>query len=166
MAKELNLLDQSLLEAAASGKSGEEIEKQTGVPAAQAIQHIKNMLKSRDIWTEMERRQLLLRELHQLKDILQENAYNTQDPAALRLLLQTLQTIGDRLDSEKVKVDYDMMRITDHHAKIMGKAFDVALEHMKRELQSRYPDVSKAEIDSIAQEGLVKAKFELIADTE
>ncbi len=56
---EISLLDETLIRAAASGKSGEEMEALTGIPAAQAILHVKQLLSRRDIWSEVERRQLL-----------------------------------------------------------------------------------------------------------
>lgn len=68
MPKEVNVLDELLLRLAASGASGEEMERQTGIGAAQAVVHVKRMLQNRDIWTELERRQLLLLELNELKD--------------------------------------------------------------------------------------------------
>jgi hypothetical protein len=46
----------------------------------------------------------------------------------------------------------------------MGRAFDIALEHMKKELLKQFPEVSKNEIDRLAAEGLVKAKYDLAAE--
>lgn len=164
MSKEVNVLDEILLRLASSGSSGQEMERQTGISAAQAIMHVKRLLASRDIWTELERRQLLLYELNELKDSLKQNAMDVKDPQHARLLLQTLQAIAQRLDSEKNKLDVDFQKVTEHQAQIMGKAFDIALEHVKKELASKYPDVSRGEIDKIAQDGLVKAKYDLAAE--
>ena len=52
MGKEVAALDEILLRLAANGASADEIERQTGIPAAQAVMHIKKILQSRDIWTE------------------------------------------------------------------------------------------------------------------
>jgi hypothetical protein len=35
---------------------------------------------------------------------------------------------------------------------------------MKNELQKLYPEVSRQELDSMAQEGLIKAKYDLAAE--
>jgi len=70
MAREISVLDDLLLRSAAGGKSGVEIERATGIPADQAVQHVKQLLATRDIWTEHEQRNLLLQELHELKDSL------------------------------------------------------------------------------------------------
>jgi len=164
MPKEVAALDEILLRLAANGASAEEIERQTAIPAAQAVMHIKKILQSRDIWTEFERRQLLLRELNELKESMRQNALEMKDPQSARLLLQTLQTIAQRLDSEQKQLDVDIVKVTEHQAKVMGRAFDIALTHMKNELMKLYPDVSRGELDSIAQEGLIKAKYDLAAE--
>ena len=166
MSKEINVLDEMLLRLAASGASGSEMERQTGISAAQAVMHVKKILESRDIWTELERRQLLLYELNELKESLKQNALELKDPQHARLLLQTLTAIAQRLDSEKNKLDVDVLRVTEHQAQVMGKAFDIALEHMKKELLRQYPDVTKGELDRLAAEGLVKAKYELAVDRD
>lgn len=164
MASEVALLDDLLLRAAADGRSGDEIERITGVPAAQAVMHIKQLLASRDVWTEFERRQLLLRELNELKDSLREMALDAKDVDHARLMLKTLETIGRRLDAEQKQVDFDAIKVTEHQAKIMGRAFEIALEYMKRELAERYPNVPVSEIDALASAGLVKAKYDLAAE--
>ena len=164
MSKDVALLDEILLRAAAGGLSGEEIERQTGVPAAQAVMHIKRLLASRDVWTEFERRQLLLVELNELKESLRSGALDAKDPQSARLLLQTLNVIADRLDSEKSKLDVDMVRVSEHQARVMGRAFDIALDYMKRELAERYPDVDRDVLNVLASEGLVKAKYDILDD--
>ena len=70
MSKAVSVIDDILLKAAAGGKSGDEIEEITGIPAAQALNKVKELLASRDVWNEMEQRQLLLAELHELKESL------------------------------------------------------------------------------------------------
>lgn len=164
MSKEVAVLDEILLRLAANGSSAEEIERETGIPAAQAVMHIKKILQSKDIWTDFERRQLLLRELNELKDSMRQNALELKDPQSARLLLQTLQTIAQRLDSEQKQLDVDIIKVTEHQAKVMGRAFDIALMHVKQELLKSHPELSKAELDSLAQEGLIKAKYELAAE--
>jgi pantothenate synthetase len=127
MAKEVAALDEILLRLAANGASADEIERQTGIPAAQAVMHIKKILQSRDIWTEFERRQLLLRELNELKESMRQNALEMKDPQSARLLLQTLQTIAQRLDSEQKQLDVDIVKVTEHQAKVMGRATESSI---------------------------------------
>lgn len=161
---EISLLDDTLIHLAASGASGEEIEVKTGIPAAQAIDHVKQLMKKRDIWTEVEQRQLLLFELNELKDSLRMNAVQMQDPEAGRLMLKTLELIGKRLDSEKGKVNDQVLRLSEFQQKILLRAMDAALDFAKRELGERYPEVPRNELDELVAEGLFRAKAELEND--
>lgn len=164
MGKAVSVVDEILLRAAAGGKSGEEIEKATGIPAAQALEKVKDLLASRDVWTEMEQRQLLLAELHELKDSLRTQAIDGQDPEAARVLLRTLETIGKRLDSQQTVLDENLIKLTQFQQKILLRAMDAALDFAKRELADRYPQVGLAELDELVAQGLQRAKFELMEE--
>lgn len=159
--KEISLLDDTLIHLAASGASGEEIEIKTGIPAAQAIDHVKQLMKRRDIWTELEQRQLLLFELNELKDSLRINAVQMQDPDSARLLLKTLELIGKRLDSEKGKIDQEVLKLSEFQQKVLLRAMDSALSFAKKQLAEKYPDVQKDELDELVAQGLYLAKTEL-----
>jgi hypothetical protein len=163
---EVSLLDETLLRAAAAGKSGEEIERLTGIPAAQAVVHVKNLLSRRDVWTEVEQRQLLVHELNDLKDSLIKNAVEFKDPVSARLLLQTLQELGRRLDSQKSSLDADVLRLSTYQQTIMLRAMDAALKFAKGELRERFPDVTVDDFDALVGEGLLRAKAELLAESE
>ncbi|NBT47764.1 MAG: hypothetical protein EBT07_08080 [Actinobacteria bacterium] len=162
---EVSLLDETLLRAAAAGKSGEEIERLTGIPAAQAVVHVKNLLARRDVWSDVEQRQLLVHELNVLKDSLLKNAVELQDPTSARLLLQTLQELGRRLDSQKSSLDADVLRLSEYQQGVMLRAMDAALSFAKRELKEKYPSVSVDELDVLVGEGLLRAKAELLAES-
>lgn len=164
MSKAISVVDDILLRAAAGGKSGDEIEKITGIPAAQAVAKVKDLLGSRDVWTEMEQRQLLLAELHELKDSLRTQAIDGQDPEAARVLLRTLETIGKRLDSQQTVLDENMIKLTMFQQKILLRAMDAALTFAKGELADRYPDMNRSELDDLVADGLQRAKFELMEE--
>jgi len=158
-------LDEALLRAAASGKSGEEIERLTGVPAAQAVVHVKNLLARRDVWSEVEQRQLLVHELNVLKDSLMQNAVDFKDLESASLLLKTLQELGRRLEAQRVSLDADVLRLSEYQQGVMLRAMDAALDFAKRELRDRYPDVVVSELDELVGEGLLRAKAELLAES-
>jgi hypothetical protein len=164
MGKAVSVVDEILLRAAAGGKSGDEIERATGIPAAQALEKVKDLLASRDVWTEMEQRQLLLAELHELKDSLRAQAIEGQDPEAARVLLRTLETIGKRLDSQQTVLDENLIKLTQFQQRILLRAMDAALDFAKGELAERYPQVSIAELDELVANGLQRAKFELMEE--
>jgi hypothetical protein len=165
VSKALSVIDEVLLRAAAGGKSGDEIEKATGIPAAQALEKVKQILSSRDVWTEMEQRQLLLAELHELKDSLRSQAIDGQDPEAARVLLRTLETIGKRLDSQQTVLDENMLKLTHFQQKILLRAMDAALNFAKKELAERYPQMPSNELEDMIADGLQRAKFELMEDS-
>lgn len=158
----VSLLDDLLLKAAASNKSPMEIERITGIPAAQAVQHIKQLLASRDVWHEHEQRQLLLTELHELKDALQGMALKSQDLDSMRLLLKTLETIGKRLDAQQQTLDENMIKLSRFQEQVLLRAMDSALTFAKNELQQRYPEIGKGELEEIIAEGLTQAKYEIM----
>jgi hypothetical protein len=162
VSKSISVVDDILLKAAAGGKSGDEIEKMTGIPAAQALEKVKTLLASRDVWTEMEQRQLLLAELHELKDSLRDQAIQGQDPDAARTLLRTLEVIGKRLDGQQTVLDENMIKLTTFQQKILLRAMDSALSFAKGELSERYPQVSIDELDELVANGLQRAKMELM----
>jgi hypothetical protein len=164
MGREVALLDDVLLKAAAGGKSGVEIERLTGIPAAQAVQHVKQLLASRDIWSEHEQRQLLLVELHELKDSLQGQALKAKDLDSARLLLKALELIGRRLDSQQAVLDENLIKLSRFQEQVLLRAMDVALNFAKQELLERYPEVSVVELDSIVADGLLRAKYEILED--
>lgn len=164
MGKEVALLDDVLLKAAAGGKSGVEIERLTGIPAAQAVQHVKQLLATRDIWSEHEQRQLLLVELHELKDSLQGQALKAGDLDSARLLLKALELIGRRLDSQQAVLDENLIKLSRFQEQVLLRAMDVALNFAKAELLERYPEVSTVELDSIVADGLLRAKYEILED--
>jgi hypothetical protein len=164
--KEVSLLDETLIRAAAAGKSGEEMESLTGVPAAQAVLHVKQLLSRRDIWDEVERRQLLLHELNELKQSLSDAAITMRDEDSAKLLLKVLQEIGKRLDSERTRLDTDIIKLSEYQERVLLRAMDAALDFAKKELAQRYPLVPKEELDELVIEGLVRAKAELESERE
>jgi len=162
--KAVSVIDDILLKAAAGGKSGDEIEEITGIPAAQALNKVKELLASRNVWDEMEQRQLLLAELHELKESLRAQAIEGGDPDAARTLLRTLEVIGKRLDSQQLVLDENLLKLTMFQQKILLRAMDAALDFTKKELAERYPQVSYGELDSLVADGLQRAKFEIMQE--
>jgi DNA helicase HerA-like ATPase len=164
MGKEISVLDDLLLRAASGGKSGVEIQRITGIPADQAVQHVKQLLASRDIWTEHEQRLLLLQELQELKESLQDSAIKGGDTDSARLLLKTLELIGKRLDSQRVNIDENMLKLTKFQEEILLRAMDSALNFAKKQLAERYPEIPIYTLDELVADGLTRAKYEIIDD--
>lgn len=160
------ILDDILLKAAADGRSPQEMERISGIPAAQAVQHVKELLNSRDVWDEHQQRQLLLHELHELKDSLRDQALKAKDLDSARLLLKSLEVIGKRLDQQQTVLDENVIKLSMHQQAILLRAMDMALNFTKKELAERYPEVRKEELDELVANGLLHAKYELQKDND
>jgi hypothetical protein len=159
--KEVSVLDEMLIKAAAGGKSGTEMEKLTGIPAAQAVLHVKQLLATRDIWTEHEQRLLLLAEMHELKDSLAPHAIQAGDPESARLLLKTLEIIGKRLDGQQQVLDENMIKLSHFQERVLLRAMDTALNFAKEQLAEKYPNITRSELEELVADGLQKAKYEI-----
>nr|DAW17379.1 MAG TPA: hypothetical protein [Caudoviricetes sp.] len=164
--KATSVLDDILLKAAADGRSPMEMERISGIPAAQAVQHVKQLLESRDVWTEHQQRQLLLNELHELKDSLRDQALKAGDLDTARLLLKSLEIIGKRLDSQQTVLDDNMIKLSMYQQSVLLRAMNTALEFAKRELAERYPQISASELDTLVAEGLQVAKYEIMQEEQ
>ncbi len=158
MAGGVSLLDETLISLAASGCSGEEMELRTGIPAERAVAHVKDLMRRRDVWSEVEQRQLLLFELMGLKDSLRDSATRLGDLDSARLLLKTLEVIGRRLDVQQSGLDADVLRLSEFQQGVLLRAMDAALSFAKSELAERFPVVPREELDALVAEGLVRAK--------
>lgn len=159
-----SVLDDVLLKAAADGRSPMEMERISGIPAAQAVQHVKQLLDSRDVWTEHQQRQLLLSELHQLKDSLRDQALKAGDIDSARLLLKSLEVIGKRLDSQKLELDENVIKLSNYQQSILIRAMDTALSFAKDQLAERYPQITRSELEELVADGLQKAKYEIMEE--
>jgi hypothetical protein len=129
------------------------------------VLHVKQLLATRDIWTEHEQRQLLLNELHVLKDSLSDHAIKAGDPESARLLLKTLEVIGKRLDGQQQVLDENMIKLSHFQERVLLRAMDTALNFAKEQLQIKYPEITRSELEEMVADGLQKAKYE-IADDE
>lgn len=159
-----SVLDDVLLKAAADGRSPIEMERISGIPAAQAVQHVKQLLESRDVWTEQQQRQLLLNEMHELKDKIRDMALKAGDIDSQRLLLKTLEVIGKRLDSQQEVLDENVIKLSNYQQSVLIRAMDVALSFAKQQLAERYPQITRSELEELVADGLQKAKYEIMEE--
>lgn len=160
------ILDDVLIKAAADGKSGIEMERISGIPAAQAIQHVKQLLESRDVWSEQEQRQLLLSELHEVKDSLRDMAIKGGDLDSARLMLKSLEVIGKRLDSQQSTLDENVIKLSNYQQSVLLRAMDAALTFAKEQLAERYPQITRSELEELVADGLQQAKYQLMEEEQ
>lgn len=152
----LSLQDRRLIDLAANGLSPEEIENTTGVPGAEVVVRIRDILRSRDIWTDLERRQLLLHSAHKLKDKV-EGFLQADDPKSVQAYLNTLKMVSDMLDKQGTISDDEIERVTRAQASKMLKLIEAGYGHARQLLSEEYPNVDTALIDAAFHEGLREA---------
>lgn len=162
----LGPVDKILLRGAASHKSPEELSRLTGntVKPAAAAQRVVDILKSQDWLSQVQQKQLLIFDLMAIKDKLMHEVVDLNMTANnAGTLVRVLKEIGDRLDKDKLDLNAALTQIRKAHAEMMLAAIRVAFERSALELEKRYPEVSRGEINEIFRAALPDAAREVEA---
>jgi hypothetical protein len=152
----LPLQDRRLIDLAANGASPEEIENSLGIPAAEAVVRVREILRSRDVWDEVERRQLLLHSAHKLKAKIEEGL-DLDSPEAVRTYLATLKMVGEMLDKSGRLTEEELERVTQAQAQKMIQLIEAGYGHARRLLAEEFPHVDIDKVDAAFHEGLREA---------
>lgn len=152
---ELALMDRHLLKAAANGWSGEDIAAKYDIGAAEAILRIKELLNSRNIFTDIERKQLLLYSAYELKEQLEDNVVDLDDTKQVTAYLKVLSTLGDMLDKQGRITEAEMEAAARAQARALLQLIDAAYGRVREWLQAEYGDlVPVPEMDAMFQNAL------------
>lgn len=145
-------------------KSPQEIADATGLDARYVAERISQLLESRDWLTERQQERLLLEEVIDLKDKVME-MLEIGDPrlfaANASIALKTMKLISERIDARRKLIDQDINEITNAQARIFGKAFDVALQHIVGRMKESEELPDDEDIDAWVSDGLRMAAREL-----
>jgi hypothetical protein len=155
------VLDERLIDLAANNASADQMEKETGIPAAQALARVKQLLREMDVWTMLERKRLLLHSAYRLKAQIEAESIDVTDSDAISAYLRTLKAIGDMLDRQSNMTDDELDRVTRAQAIKLIQLLTVATEHAKGILAISAPDADMDEIDSALKKGLQIAALEI-----
>jgi hypothetical protein len=159
---EKSSLDAKLLSMAR--KSPQEIADATGLDARFIAERISQLLESRDWLTERQQERLLLEEVIDLKDKVME-MLELGDPrmfaANASVALKTMKLVSERIDARRKLVNQDINEITNAQARIFGKAFDVALQHIVSNMKKSDELPEPEDIDAWVSDGLRMAAREL-----
>lgn len=149
------LLKVKLLQDAANGLTGEEMGNKYNINPAAAIMAVREQLQDRDVWSALERQQLVVMDLTNLKNIAMErlNGGDVKDHA---LLLQVLVKLSDILDKQTKINEADLTKVSEAHGRALLGLVVAAFGRAKEFLAQEYPDVSLDEIENVFQTALVE----------
>lgn len=154
----LSVLDKKILEAAAQNKSPEEIAALAGTTPERAAQRVREILKTRDWLSIIERKQLLMNDFYDLRAYLVDMMEADRNPneqydikghpfippsdprwaANMNVLLKELRRIIEA-DEKVVKRDVDT--IHQAQANLMVRAIGIAFNRMVTQLTEHYPEL-------------------------
>lgn len=143
--------DKQLLDLAAGNATPVEMERETGIPAAQAVNRVKQLLASRDVWSELERRQLLLHDLYNVKNKLMSEAGDD------RTTLRAISLLSDTLDRQSALTAEEMSRVSEVQARKMLDMIGMAFRFM----EESHPEVADASLRNAFARGLEAAHREV-----
>ena len=146
----LSVHDETLVKLAAQGASPEELSARTGMPAAQAVVRVKEILASKNVWTFIEQQQLLLEDIQRLKtEVFGYVNEAVANPDLLKAMVSILQLIGDRLDRVKALVDEEDEKQTKRQAKMIGEFFMGVWEPVRDKLAKKLSQKELQETDEL-----------------
>lgn len=146
--KGLTLSDRKMLEMASNGKTGEEIGAALGISGERAVLRIRDILKSRDVWDDVEREKLLLNSIYELKEKLEQKFDRLmEDPKNIEQYRKTLELLGQTLERRTQLNDSDLEKITAAQGLRLLQLIEAGYNRAKRLLAAEYPDVDLSIID-------------------
>lgn len=161
----VTLMDKKVLNLAANGKSAEEIAEQTGIAPETVILRVKELIGSRNVWDNVERENLLLNSIYELKEKLEDNFQAVMgDPKLLENYRKTLEMLGQRLEARSQINEADLMRVSEAHARKMISLINAGYYAARKRLSSEYPTVDLSMIDDAFNDGMGDAVLALEAE--
>lgn len=155
--------DQALLDGAAAGKSADELGRLVNVPPANAVLRVQEILRDKDVWSELERRQLLLHDLYGLKNSLQTQVENGGfDSKDVSNLLKALTQIANVLDNSSKITSSQLERVTSVQAAVLYDMVLNSFVKVKQQIVADYPDADMASLDDIFVSGLRESQTRAI----
>lgn len=159
-----SLRDKKLLEIAANGGNGNEMQDITGMPAAEAVLRVKEILAvHRTAYDAYERRELAMLSLLRLKAQMEREGIDTNNPKAVEGYTK-LNTAIDKmsLNNEKVS-DEDLNKVTEAQARKLLMLIEAAYGYARTKLKDEYGDfIDMAVLDESFQEGLRRASQDVV----
>lgn len=140
---ELAMDDRRLLTLAQAGASPAEMSDELGIPAETCLARVRSMLKRNDVWTNLERQQMLIADMYDLKTRafnFLEKCFESDEIAArhIEAVNSVLKQLGDRLDKVKEYNDEEEARVTKQQTRLILDLVEDAWERVRIHISNAY----------------------------
>lgn len=140
---ELAMDDRRLLTLAQAGASPAEMSEELGIPAETCLARVRSMLKRNDVWTNLERQQMLIADMYDLKTRafnFLERCFESDEIAArhIEAVNSVLKQLGDRLDKVKEYNDEEEARVTKQQTRLILDLVEDAWERVRIHIAGAY----------------------------
>lgn len=140
---ELAMDDRRLLTLAQAGASPAEMSEELGLPAETCLARVRSMLKRNDVWTNLERQQMLIADMYDLKTRafnFLEKCFESDEIAArhIEAVNSVLKQLGDRLDKVKEYNDEEEARVTKQQTRLILDLVEDAWERVRTHIAQAY----------------------------
>ncbi len=140
---ELAMDDRRLLTLAQAGASPAEMSEELGLSAETCLARVRSMLKRNDVWTNLERQQMLIADMYDLKTRafnFLERCFESDEIAArhIEAVNSVLKQLGDRLDKVKEYNDEEEARVTKQQTRLILDLVEDAWERVRIHISDAY----------------------------
>lgn len=140
---ELAMDDRRLLTLAQAGASPTEMSEELGLPAETCLARVRSLLKRNDVWTNLERQQMLIADMYDLKTRafnFLEKCFESDEIAArhIEAVNSVLKQLGDRLDKVKEYNDEEEARVTKQQTRLILDLVEDAWERVRIHISNAY----------------------------
>jgi hypothetical protein len=164
MSNEPNPVDRILLQNAAHSSPEELSELVNGVfTPAECAQRVHELLKKRDWLEQLEKQQLLINDLADIKDMLREKALKGWDTRAAEVFLKAVAQANEIIQANQFDLQAALTQINRAHAQMMLSAIHLALERSFQELERRHAEIPRTELLEVMHASIPAAFAEIEA---
>lgn len=140
---ELAMDDRRLLTLAQAGASPAEMSEELGIPPETCLARVRSLLKRNDVWTNLERQQMLIADMYDLKTRafnFLEKCFESDEIAArhIEAVNSVLKQLGDRLDKVKEYNDEEEARVTKQQTRLILDLVEDAWERVRVRIVTAY----------------------------
>lgn len=140
---ELAMDDRRLLTLAQAGASPSEMSEELGLSPDVCLARVRALLKRNDVWTNLERQQMLIADMYDLKTRafnFLEKCFESDEIAArhIEAVNNVLKQLGDRLDKVKEYNDEEEARVTKQQTRLILDLVEDAWERVRTRIVAAY----------------------------